>query len=1264
MRSTSGISFILIMVAALLALTMAPAVADGTVDVDMSRIPLVFIENQGQKSAEVLYHADAAGHSIYFTRDGVVCVAGATENEPGSPVTITMVGQEAGVLVVGEVLLPGTANFFLGSDPGKWFSSVPTYGSVRYAGVLPGVDVIYYGTQGALKRDIRLAAGVDPASVVFRYSGQESLSIDKEGALLLETATGTLVEADPFCYQVIDGTQVPVACEYVILTDSLVGFNVGACDPDYPVVIDPYLDFSTYLGGSQQDRGYAVAVDSAGSTYVTGATQSTDFPFPEGNPRYQMLNAGGLDVFVTKFEPNGAALNYSTYLGGYNDDSGQGIVVDASGNAIVTGYTISDNFPVLGAFQPTKHVAYPDSDVFVSVLDPTGTTLVCSSFLGGNMTDVGQAIDMNGSGNSVVITGYTGSWNFPTTAGAWDDELNGTFDVFISGISYGPGAMTLDFSTFLGGDGTDQGYGIALHPTTGEIYVTGLTRSWNFPTVLPAFRQNISWNQDAFVTHLNSDASALNSSTYLGGIGEETGYGIDVDANGYIYVTGYSQANNNPGSGFPLKNPYQSNKLGIQDAFVTKFNPDGLYLNFSTFLGGNLVDEGTGIVVDESGSIFVTGFTDSTNFPTAGPLYTNMDGFKYDAFVTRFLPNGTGLMYSTYLGGEYDDRAMGIAKEGANVSVVGWTDSRDFPLKNPVQPTYRFAFDAFVARIVSIPPVANFTGEANGVTNYTLIKGLPPLLVNFTDLSTGNPDMWSWLFGDGGTSNLQHPSHTYSTGNWTVNLTVSNSEGSNSTGKYWYVQVGDPLIVNFSANMTDVPCTFCQGLAPLNVSFTDLTDDTPVAWNWSFGDGNHSILQHPVNFTYNIPGLYNVSLEATNWYGSNSTTKYYMVEAGCVPDANFTANVTYGIAPLHVGFTDTSFAVPSVNTWDWSFGDGSANGTTKNPLHIFNARGNYTVNLTVTNFWGTDTESKTEYIRVGEVPVANFTADPRTGVENLIVNFTDHSTGYPNWWLWDLGNGFVDNKTSNLTFNHTYPNAGNFTIKLTVGNEFGTSSMTRDRYISVWGNATVADLTFVPSTAIIPTNSTTAMKLILEEADRGLSGYNITIYFTDLSAADMVDFHPPSWAYLTYMSSVPASSVSLKVSDLDDLIHPGDTNIELALFNVTGKVPMSTTMNVTVTKFDTDTGDTLLTHVNPAPVTIVALLPLPDPGVEGTPTDPYHDGVYWDLNHDGEITLADVYLYFHYIEWIEANEPISLFDYNNNGQIDFNDLYLLYLETS
>ncbi len=1270
MRSMTGITATLILVAGLLVLTVLPACAGDSVTVEVSRIPLVFIENQGQRPAEVLYHTNAAGHSIYFTQDAVVCVRAAGEDQAASVIEITVAGQSAGTEVTGEDPLTGTANFLIGNDPEQWVTSVPTFGKVRYADILPGVDIIYYGTQGTLKRDITLAPGTDPSGVVIRYSGQEGLSIGEDGSLRVESALGTLREAPPVCYQVIDGVQVFVDCDYMILGESDVGFSVGPYDPAHPLVIDPFLDFSTYLGGSWDDKGYAVAVDPLGSVYVTGATGSMDFPYPAGKPRYQMMNKGGLDVFVAKFEPPGTTLNYSTYIGGYNDDSGQGIAVNSSGYAFITGYTISPNYPVWKAFQVNKSGGgycsmCSDADAFITVLAPRGNALEYSSFLGGNMTDIGQAIALNSSENP-VLTGYTGSWDFPNTTGAYKTYINGTLDAFVTGITYDGTVSAISFSTYLGGEGIDKGYGIAIDNTTDYNYVTGLTRSAFFPIELP-LRQNISGSQDAFVTSLLPDGSALYFSTYLGNSGDEAGYGIDLDPSGYVYVTGYTQS-----SDFDVVNPFQSTLKGIQDAFLVKYEPDGQALNFSTYLGGNLVDEGTGIKVDDMGSAFITGFTDSTNYPTKNAIYASITGYPYDAFVTRFYPNGTTLMFSTYLGGKLEDRAMGIALHGGNATVTGYTASPDFPLKNPVQSTFHMVYDAFVARIASIPPTANFTAEANGVENYTLIKGLPPLLVNFTDLSTGDPTAWEWLFGDGGTSTLQHPNHTYDTGNYTVNLTVSNLEGMNSTSKPFYIDVGVPLIVNFSANVSDVECAFCQGQVPFDVNFTDLTNDTPLTWNYSFGDGNFSINQHP-NWTYHIPGLYNVSLNVTNEYGFNRTTKYYLVEAGDVPIANFTnATPRFGVVPLTVYFTDLSFGIPNITMWNWSFDNTTVvswfNTTVpaqRNANHTFTARGNYTVNLTVTNLYGDDTMSKTEFVCVGELPVANFTADNTQVVEGDLVNFTDWSTGLPDWWQWNFGDGTILDRSVNTTVmpvNHTYNTAGNYSVSLTVGNAFGTHTLSRPRYILVGGTVTVVNLTFVPSSAIIPTNSTTAMKLIMENAEQGLSGYNITIYFTNLSAADMVTFNYPAWVNPAYAmkSGVPAPSAWMMVADLEDAVDPGATNVDLALFNTTGKVPMSTTINVTVTRMDTDTGDPVVTLVNPATVTIVALLPLP--GQANPPTDPYHDGLYWDLNGDGFITLVDLFLYFNNMDWIAANEPISLFDYNGNGHIDFNDLYLLFMK--
>lgn len=1260
---------LMILLTGLIGMVACPVAADA-VSVETSRIPLSFIENQGQVDPIVLYHAEAAGHSIFFTGDKVVFSSGGEGANTISQVIVSIPGQDPEAVVKGENSLAGKANFFLGSDSSGWTTDVPTFGAVRYEGVLPGVDIVYSGTMGLLKREVFLAPGADPSLLTVRYTGQEGICLDDSGNLMVRTPFGALMEAAPISYQEIEGEKVAVSCSYVLVEEGLVGFEVGPYDPDYPLVIDPFLDFSTYLGGGNEDRGYSVAVDSMGAAYVTGMTRSTDFLPPYMGGIIQENNGGAVDAFVTKFESDGKLLNYTTYLGGWNDDTGNGIAVAPDGTVILTGYTISPNFPIVNAFQPVKSNSYPDADAFVTSIYPNGSALRYSSYLGGNMTDVGQAITMNDSSLAVIV-GYTGSIDFPNTTGAYCRTHAigyANYDAFVTGVNFDGTTSSLAFSSYLGGTGKDQAFGVDLNGA-GEIFVTGLTNSYNFPNTTGAFKRTLQGDEDAFVTKMNSDASGLVYSTYLGGHGEDAGYGIAVDPNGDPYITGYTQSTNFPVRPFP--GTYQFYKKGIQDAFLTKMGPTGSSINFSTYLGGTLVDEGTGIVVDESGSAYLVGFTDSMDFPVKGQFYNNLDGFKYDAFVTRFYPNGTALMFSTYLGGENDDRGMGIGRERSNVTVTGWTMSRDFPVSpDAFQTTYAGAFDAFVTKIASVAPVANFTGEAVNGFNGTVLKGLPPLTVNFFDTSTGGPTGWAWVFGDGGTSTEQNPSHVYSTGNWTVNLTVNNVDGVNTTSKFQYVQVGAPLIVNFSANKSGVLCDPCRGRIPLNVSFTDLTTPPPLtSWNWTFDTyGNYSDQQHPVNETYAIAGVYDVTLRVGNEYGFASITKPAFVEAGDVPKANFTnATPRYGVAPFPVTFTDLSVAVPAVSTWNWSFGDGSGNGTTQNPTHTYTAKGNYTVNLTVTNEYGSDTMSIPDFVRVGELPHANFFGEPLAGVENLLVNFTDQSTGSPNWWLWDFGDGNTAYRTENTTpVNNTYPNAGNFTIALTVGNEYGTDTFTRSRYVNIWGNASVAQLNFIPGSLLIPTNSTTQVKLEIDKVEQGLSGYNITVYFADPSAAQFVEMSPPSWAdpFWTRNSSVPGSSQWLYVWDNDNSVKPGDVNVTLATFNATGLNPGYTTINVTVELMQTETEDPLHTYSTPAQVQVVVLQqfpPTPPYSIYGPPTAPYHDGVYWDLNGNGDIDFGDVVLFFlHFDKWMPLNEPVPLFDYNQNGSLGFEDLLMLF----
>ena len=1240
-------SLVLITIILLCALPCAGFASDAA-DVEFSKLPLSFIENQGQKDPAVLFHVEATDRSIYFTQDGVIF---SSPGQDGNPVVVSMAVLGSGIdaTVEGINPLPGKANFFRGNDPGSWITDVPTYGGVAYREVIPGVDLLFGGTEGTLKREFILSPGVDPEGLVLQYQGEASLERESDGSLSVIIPGGALKEAAPVCYQVIGGEKKDIACSYRILGDGLVGFTIGYYNPDYALVIDPTLDYSTYYGGTNEDRGLAVAVDGAGSAYVTGFTKSTNIPLPYQQV-VQELPGGSSDAFVVKLSPDGTMLDWATYLGGNGDDQGLGIAVDTGGNATLTGYTLSCNFPVLNPFQGNMSNCCCAPDAFVTKIYANGSALAYSTFLGGNGTDVGQGIVLKND-TDAIVTGYTTSLDFPNVT-PFQQNLSGGSDVFVTELSYtGSGDASAIFSTYLGGESNDQGKGIALD-TSGNIFLTGYTKSQFFPT-LNAYRQNLSGVQDAFVTKMDPTASALVYSTYLGGLGAEVGNGIAVDSAGNALVAGDTQSSNFPAT----PNAFQKLRKGIQDGFLTKMNPTGNALNFSTYIGGSDLDSCAGIVVDANDRAVLTGFTDSMDYPVVNAFYPYTVGALSEAFVTRFNQNGSAVVFSTYMGGKYYNQGTGIAKDaGANITITGWTNSAFFPVVNAYQSMNAGTFDVFIARIASRPPVANFTG--------TPLKGFAPLQVQFNDTSTGGPTSWAWVFGDGNTSTVQNPLNIYGQeGNYTVNLTATNEDGSNTTSKFEYIHVAPPLIVNFSANITN-------GTIPLTVNFTDFTDYTnqtpPFSWNWSFGDGGYNNTAQNTTYTYLGVGLFNVSLNVTTDDGSVVGTRLNYILAGDVPVANFTGSPRLGIAPLNVVFQDLSISFPAGLNWSWDFGDGTILNVTNgsNVSHLYPTYGNYTVNLTIENIYGTNTTSKTDYIMVGALPVANFTADITSGVVvNTSFNFTDLSTG-PQLqnWTWNFGDGNITTYTNNSTFPHVYIIPGNFTVSLTVTNPFGSDTETKQRYIQVYGVPLLTDLYFDLTSTVIPTNSTTAGRLIMQDAPNGLSGYNVSVYFDTPNAANFVVLSPPTWAVanFTQSSSIPGQSFWLKVVDINDVITPGATNIELARFNMTGITPMSTYLNVTATQLDTDTGDIQLTNPVPEGVTIVALINFP--GQANPPTDPYYDGVYWDLNGNHVIDFGDVLLYFMYMDFIEDYEPISLFDYNNNGHIDFNDLILLFNE--
>ncbi|MFB3896150.1 MAG: SBBP repeat-containing protein [bacterium] len=471
------------------------------------------------------------------------------------------------------------------------------------------------------------------------------------------------------------------------------------------------LLYSTYLGGSGWEWGNGIALDTAGNAYIVGYTNAGNFPTTPGaiDTTFNGSFMGAYDVFVSKLNPGGTALVYSTYLGGSDEDWGTAIAVDAAGNAYITGYTQSTNFPITtGAFNTTfNSISNVTSDVFVSKLNPAGTALVYSTYLGGLDNDIGYGIAVDAAGNA-YITGMTASTNFPITVGAFDTSFSAGIygdEAFVSKLNSTGSALV--FSTYLGGTGWNVGYGIALD-TSGQTYITGYTIAPNFPTTSNAYDTSSNGGYDVFVTKLNPSGSGLLYSSYLGGIGTDISQGIALDTGGKVYITGYTQSTNFPVTARAWIGPVFHGSYPNNDAFVSKLNPNDTGISslvYSTYLGGLGDDYGQGIAVDADGNAYVTGYTSSPDFPTTiGALQTMLTGLTYfDAFVSKISPTGSVLDYSTYFGGSDYDYGYGIAVDALNnIYITGRTESFfDFPVTSGAFMTTPGAggWDAFVAKI-------------------------------------------------------------------------------------------------------------------------------------------------------------------------------------------------------------------------------------------------------------------------------------------------------------------------------------------------------------------------------------------------------------------------------------------------------------------------------------------------------------------------------------------------------------------------------------
>jgi hypothetical protein len=683
----------------------SPSTALSLTPSSTGHLPISFEANQGQADSSVRFLAHGPGYSLFLTPTEALLALSASgqaplsSRDPASPAAVdapSLASASPPMLVgmqflnadpqpeiTGDHQLPGIVNYLLGNDPARWHTNIPTYAQVRYHNIYPGIDLVYYGNQGQLEYDFIVAPGSDPSQIHLSFTGANSLSLDAQGQLLLHLPGGDIPEGALRVYQEINGVQQRIVGRYVLQSRTEIGFALGTYDASQPLVIDPVLLFSTYLGGLDNDSSTALALDSMGNVYITGSTSSTNFPTQ--NPLQPTYSGGPSDAFVTKMNAAGTALVYSTYLGGNGADGGTGIAVDGAGNAYITGITFSTNFPVQNPLQPTSGGG-PD-DAFIAKLNATGTALVYSTYLGGNGADWSTGIAVDGAGNA-YITGGTSSTNFPMQSPLQSTNA-GTANAFVAELNAAGSALV--YSTYLGGSNYDYAAGIALD-NVGDAYIIGTTHSTNFPTQNPVQSTNAGGG-DAFVAKLKAAGTALVYSTYLGGSGTDIGSAIAVDSAGNAYITGSTSSAN-----FPTQNPVQSTNAGSADVFIAKLNSVGSALIYSTYLGGSNDDRASSIVIDDAGNAYITGSTSSTNFPTQSPLQSTNAGGT-DAFIAQLGGAGNTLLYSSYLGGSSNDNGNAIAADSiGNIYVAGATASFDFPTFKPIQ-AYGGMGDGFLVKM-------------------------------------------------------------------------------------------------------------------------------------------------------------------------------------------------------------------------------------------------------------------------------------------------------------------------------------------------------------------------------------------------------------------------------------------------------------------------------------------------------------------------------------------------------------------------------------
>ena len=1015
-----------------------------------------FIENLGQFPDEgVRYYAQWGGGGVAFL-DGAVAIAiegTASHPVPLSPKDIMhalmdgtplhQADDVSGCVVrlgfdgarevrpVAREAMPGVRNYLLGDDPAGWATGVRAYSEVAYEGLWEGIDLVYRSVDGRLKYEFVVAPGADPADIRVRVDGADSVAVGAGGELRLGTPLGPIIDSGLVAFH--EGSMGDaVGCGFRQLGRSGYGFEVLGRDPARALVIDPVV-YCSYLGDADVDEVTSICLDASGRLYACGFTGSPGFPTSAG--AFQRTLSGPDDGFVARFSADRTALEVSTLIGGDGEEVTVGLFVDGAGDIYLCGATTSSDFPTTAGSLQTENMG-GDYDAFLCKLDSKAQSLIYSTYLGGGDLDIVFGIVPDGTG-AARFAGFSGSSDLPTTSGCFQSNLTGMYNI-VAGKLDARGA-SLTFLTYIGGTSLDVAMQMAVD-SAGCIYIAGGTSSDDYPTTTGAYSEVKTGFVDVFVTKLKADGSGLTYSTFIGGTDQQMAQCIALDDTNRAVLAGYAMSTDFP----TTAGAYQSSLTGSDDAFVCVLSANGRSLAASTYLGGTTDDTANDVAVDLSGKVLVTGYTDSTDFPTTADVAI---AGGYDSFVAKLPADLKQLLYSQYLGGSGDDTATTVLADGNDYTYVGgYTWSDDLAT---TADAYQRAFgggdeDGFVWRLLFdlVPPVAvagddvtidqHQTVELNGSRssdNLGIVNHTWTFRYNGSDVS---------LFAEVAGFRFDEA------GRYAVTLTVRDVGGFTATDEL-NVTVRD-ITPPFASAGSDT--TVDQHMWVLFDSSRSKDNVGIESYEWTFVyDGVQQVLRFAsTSFLFDIAGTYNVTLNVTDDAGlwATDTARVNVIDiTGPTAEAGPSINIDQHKEGAFDG-TGSTDNVGVVN-WTWAFtylGEPvTLYGPT--PAFRFDAAGRYAVTLTVRDERGlTSTDSTTVIVTDVDPPMAvagedvvvdqgeTVALDGRASTDNVGI-------AEATWTLVITGS---DRTLTGLLSEFTFVDAGTYAVTLTVRDSMGNEA--------------------------------------------------------------------------------------------------------------------------------------------------------------------------------------------------------------------------------